>query len=55
MTVISVIVGSTRQGRFSEKPAKWILQQLKDRDGIDVLTLSFVGHDPKLSSPEAIA
>jgi hypothetical protein len=29
MTVISVIVGSTREGRFSEKPAKWILQRLK--------------------------
>jgi NAD(P)H-dependent FMN reductase len=27
MTVISVIVGSTRQGRFSEKPAQWIFQQ----------------------------
>jgi NAD(P)H-dependent FMN reductase len=26
---ISVIVGSTRQGRFSEKPAQWILQQLQ--------------------------
>ena len=26
MTLISVIVGSTRQGRFSEKPAQWILQ-----------------------------
>ena len=25
MTVISVIVGSTRDGRFSEKPANWIL------------------------------
>jgi NAD(P)H-dependent FMN reductase len=32
MIVISVIVGSTRQGRFSEKPAQWILQQLKKRD-----------------------
>jgi len=29
MTVISVIVGSTRKGRFSEKPAHWILQHLK--------------------------
>ena len=28
MTVISVIVGSTRQGRFSEKPAQWIFQRL---------------------------
>ena len=35
MTVISVIVGSTRQGRFSEKPAQWILQHLKDRSGIE--------------------
>ena len=35
MTVISVIVGSTREGRFSEKPAKWILQHLKKREGVD--------------------
>jgi NAD(P)H-dependent FMN reductase len=35
MTNISVIVGSTRQGRFSEKPAQWILQHLKKRDGIE--------------------
>ena len=35
MTVISVIVGSTREGRFSEKPAKWILQHLKKPDGVD--------------------
>jgi NAD(P)H-dependent FMN reductase len=32
MTVISVIVGSTREGRFSEKPAKW-------RDGVDARLL----------------
>ena len=35
MTVISVIVGSTRQGRFSEKPAQWVLQHLKRRGGIE--------------------
>ena len=39
MTVISVIVGSTRQGRFSEKPAKWILQHLKKRAGVDARLL----------------
>src|ERR1700724_3199434 len=39
MTIISVIVGSTRQGRFSEKPAQWILQHLQKRDGIDALLL----------------
>lgn len=35
MTVISVIVGSTRPGRFSEKPASWILAQLKKRPGVE--------------------
>jgi NAD(P)H-dependent FMN reductase len=39
MTVISVIVGSTREGRFSEKPAKWILEHLKKRDGVDARLL----------------
>src|ERR1700682_1079734 len=35
MMTISVIVGSTRQGRFSEKPAQWILQQLNKREAIE--------------------
>jgi len=39
MTTISVIVGSTRQGRFSEKPAQWILQHLQERDGIEARLL----------------
>jgi NAD(P)H-dependent FMN reductase len=39
MTVISVIVGSIRQGRFAEKPARWILQHLKNRSGIDAKLL----------------
>ena len=39
MTTISIIVGSTRQGRFSEKPAQWILQQLQKRDGIEARLL----------------
>ena len=39
MTTISVIVGSTRQGRFSEKPAHWILQHLQKRDGIEARLL----------------
>ena len=29
MITISVIIGSTREGRFSEKPARWILQYLR--------------------------
>jgi NAD(P)H-dependent FMN reductase len=39
MTTISVIVGSTRQGRFSEKPAQWILQHLRNREGIEARLL----------------
>ena len=39
MTVISVIIGSTREGRFSEKPAKWIVDQLKNRRGVDARLL----------------
>ena len=38
-TIISVIVGSTRQGRFSEKPAQWILQHLQKHDDIDARLL----------------
>src|SRR5258706_1055876 len=39
MTVISVIVGSPRLGRFSEKQAQWILQHLKKRSGVDARLL----------------
>ncbi len=39
MIAISVIVGSTRQGRFSEKPAQWILQRLQKREGIQARLL----------------
>ena len=39
MTVISVIVGSTRQSRFSERPAEWILQHLKKRSAVDARLL----------------
>jgi NAD(P)H-dependent FMN reductase len=39
MAVISVIVGSTREGRFSEKPAKWIFEHLKKREDVDARLL----------------
>jgi len=39
MTVISVIVGSTRQGRFAEKPAQWILRHLASRPGVEARLL----------------
>src|SRR5579863_1621405 len=39
MAVISVVVGSTRENRFSEKPAKWIFELLKKREGVDARLL----------------
>src|SRR4029077_8433645 len=39
MTVISVVVGRTRQGRFSEKPARWILRHLEKRSGVEARLL----------------
>jgi NAD(P)H-dependent FMN reductase len=39
MMIISVILGSTRQGRFSEKPAHWILQHLQKRKEIEARLL----------------
>jgi NAD(P)H-dependent FMN reductase len=35
VTTIAVIVGSTREGRFSEKPAKWILEHLANRKDME--------------------
>lgn len=32
---IKIIVGSTRQGRFSEKPARWIFEQVKNVAGVE--------------------
>ena len=39
MTVISVIIGTTRPGRFSEKPARWIRDHLAKQPGLEVRLL----------------
>jgi NAD(P)H-dependent FMN reductase len=39
MMTISLIIGSTRQDRFSEKPAQWILHELRRRDAIEARLL----------------
>ena len=36
---ISVIIGSTRRGRFSEKPAHWNLQELRKRETVEARLL----------------
>ncbi|MBV9159111.1 MAG: NAD(P)H-dependent oxidoreductase [Candidatus Kaiserbacteria bacterium] len=32
---IKVIIGTTREGRFSEKPANWIMERLKGKEGVE--------------------
>jgi NAD(P)H-dependent FMN reductase len=39
MTIVSAIVGGTSQGRFSEKPAQWLIQEPQKRDGIEAKLL----------------
>ena len=34
MLKIAVILGSTRNGRFGDKPARWILDEVKKRKGV---------------------
>lgn len=35
MLKLQVIIGSTRKGRFSEKPARWIFEELKKKEGVE--------------------
>jgi NAD(P)H-dependent FMN reductase len=39
MTAVSVIIGSIREGRFAEKPARWILRHLESRQNVDARLL----------------
>jgi NAD(P)H-dependent FMN reductase len=32
---IQVILGSTRKGRFSDKPGKWILEEVQKKEGVE--------------------
>lgn len=32
---IKVIIGTTREGRFGDKPARWILDLLKQKEGVE--------------------
>jgi len=49
---IKVILGSTRQGRFSEKPAKWIFEEAKKLEGIESELLDLRDYEmPFFDSP----
>ncbi len=42
---IKVIVGSTREGRFGDKPAAWIADELKKAEGVNVEILDLKNFD----------
>lgn len=42
---VKVIVGSTREGRFSDKPAAWIAEELKKQEGLSVEILDLRDFD----------
>ncbi len=49
---IKVIVGSTRDGRFGDKPATWIAGELMKRDGVEVEVLDLRDYEmPFFDSP----
>ena len=45
MLKIKVIIGSTREGRFADKPACWIFNELKKREGVEVELLDLRDFD----------
>jgi NAD(P)H-dependent FMN reductase len=42
---IKVIAGSTREGRFSDKAAAWIAEEIKKQEGVTVETLDLRDYD----------
>ena len=42
---IQVIVGSTREGRFSEKPARWVAERLAERGDMEVEVVDLRDYD----------
>ncbi len=52
MLRIAVILGSVREGRFGDKPAQWIFDELKKRKGVDATFLDLKAFDlPNFDSP----
>ena len=50
---IKVILGSTRQGRFSDKPARWIFDLLKKKEGVDAELLDLRDYPMPFFNEEA--
>jgi NAD(P)H-dependent FMN reductase len=49
---IQIIIGTTRPGRFSEKPTAWLVDRLSGRDDLELETLDLRDHPlPMYESP----
>jgi NAD(P)H-dependent FMN reductase len=49
---IQIIVGSTRPGRFADKPVEWLVDRLSDRDDFELDVLDLRDHPlPLFNSP----
>jgi NAD(P)H-dependent FMN reductase len=49
---IQIIIGSTRPGRFADKPVAWLLDRLSDRDDFELDVLDLRDHPlPLFDSP----
>jgi NAD(P)H-dependent FMN reductase len=44
MRNIAVVISSTRQGRFADKPAKWVVDRLQAEDDVDVDLIDLRDH-----------
>ena len=52
MVKIAVILGSVREGRFGDKPAQWIFDELKKRKDVEATFLDLKAFDlPNFDSP----
>ncbi|QDC09259.1 NAD(P)H-dependent oxidoreductase [Oceanicola sp. D3] len=50
---IAIIIGSTRDARFGEKPAKWLLERAQQRDDFDVELVDLKDFDLPLFNEKA--
>lgn len=53
MLKIKIILASVREGRFGDKPAKWIFEKTKSREGVDVELLDLKDYPfPVFAEPQ---
>jgi len=53
-TKIKIIIGSTRQGRFGDKPANWVFEAAKKIDGVETELLDLRDYPMQFLSESAL-